>query len=174
MDNIVFDLETLGNTSEAPIIQIGAVKFDENGKVLDSFERNVNIESLGDYNFKVDYPTVMWWFNQDDKAIKSVFGKDLKRVKLRQALYEFVKWVGKLNDYSYWSHATFDPPILRNNFNKVGSNDPIPFRLHRDIRTLTHLAPDVKLVRADIPHNALEDAKAEALYISRCLKFIKH
>ena len=44
--NISFDLETLGNTSKAPIVQIAAVKFENNGKLIDTFSRTIIVEDL--------------------------------------------------------------------------------------------------------------------------------
>lgn len=173
MANITFDLEALGNSMDAPIVQIGAVKFDDDGKILDKFLRTINIEKLKDYNFKVDYPTLNWWLNQDDKAIKSVFGDDLEKVNLSLALHDFTLWLGKPGQHTYWSHATFDPPILNNNYKMVGRTCPIPFRLHRDIRTITHFTGKIPVERVGIAHNALDDCIFQAEYISKGIRMIK-
>lgn len=171
--NITFDLETLGNTSNAPIVQIGAVKFEDDGTIIDRFIRTIDIESLDKIrnNFVVDFRTVGWWFNQSDEAIKSVYGDTLDKVSLDKALFDFKEWIGKTADYVYWSHATFDPPILHNNYKAVGKENPIPFRLHRDIRTLTHFAK-VRVKRKGIAHNALDDCLTQADYISKGLQIL--
>lgn len=172
--NITFDLETLGNTGNAPIVQIGAVKFDDDGNIIDKFLRTVDAEKLIKFpDFAIDYSTVVWWLNQDDAAIKSVFGYELEKVNLSQALHEFQQWIGKPTDYVYWSHATFDPPILSNNFKNCGKENPIPFRLHRDIRTLTHFAGKVIVERKGVHHNALDDCIYQAAYITECFKKMK-
>jgi len=170
--NITFDLETLGNTSNAPIVQIGAVKFTDEGDIIDKFHRNIDLNSLKQYDFKMDYATISWWFNQSDVAIKSVFGESLERVSLSKALYDFTEWIGKTSDYVYWSHATFDPPILNNNLLMVGRGNPIPFRLHRDIRTLTHFVGKFNVERKGIAHNALDDCIFQAEYISKGIQII--
>lgn len=170
--NITFDLETLGNTSNAPIVQIGAVKFLNDGTVLDKFVRYIKIECLGRYNFAVDYSTLQWWFEQDDKAIKSVMCPS-DSIDLRQALREFTEWVGKPSEYVYWSHATFDPPILKNNYIQVGLNFPLPFRAQRDIRTLVHFTGKIPEIERGIAHNALDDAIYQAAYISRGLMMME-
>ena len=46
MENITFDLETLGNSANAPIVQIGAVKFDGDGNILDKFLRTIDLSSF--------------------------------------------------------------------------------------------------------------------------------
>lgn len=173
MVNITFDLETLGNTSNAPIVQIGAVKFTDNGHILDKFVEYIKIESLQRYGFKVDYSTLQWWFEQDDKAIKSVMCPN-NGIDLRLALRNFHDWIGKPSEYVYWSHATFDPPILNNNFIQVGLTNPIPFRAHRDIRTLVHFSGKVETVREGIHHHAGDDAEFQAKYISQGLMRIKN
>ena len=170
--NITFDLETMGKTSNAPIIQIGAVKFTDDGVITDKFHRNIDLNSLQQYDFKMDYNTISWWFNQSDEAIKSVFGESLERVSLSKALYDFIEWIGKPSEYSYWSHATFDPPILNNNLLMIGRKNPIPFRLHRDIRTLTHFAGYIDIERKGIAHNALDDCIFQAEYISKGIQII--
>lgn len=169
--NITFDLETLGNTYEAPIVQIGAVKFTDDGFIIDSFRRDVKISCLSRYDFHVDYSTLQWWFEQEDEAIKSVMCPK-NGIDLRQALRQFVEWVGKPSEYVYWSHATFDPPILKNNFIKVGLEFTLPFRSQRDIRTLTHFSGKVFVKREGIHHNALDDCMYQAAYISKGIKAI--
>lgn len=172
MEHISFDLETLGNTSNAPIVQIGAVKFNNDGVILDSFKRNIDIESLEKFNFKVNYNTIKWWLNQDKAAIDSVFNNTYS-VSIFTALEDFQKWIGKPNNYVYWSHATFDPPILVNNFIMVGLKNIIPYKLYRDIRTLIYLTGKTETKREGIHHDALDDAKFQAEYINEALKKIK-
>jgi exodeoxyribonuclease VIII len=172
--NITFDLETLGNKNDAPIVQIGAVKFTDKGEILDKFIRNIDLEKLDKYNFRADYRTINWWLNQKNKAIKSVFGYHLEKVSLDNALYDFEQWIGKPSNYVYWSHATFDPPILDYNYMIVGRVNPISFRLHRDIRTLTHFSGEISIKRKGIAHNALDDCIFQAEYISKGLQIIKN
>jgi exodeoxyribonuclease VIII len=175
MEHITFDLETLGNGTNAPIVQIGAVKFTDDGTITDTFLRNIDLESLEGLGFHIDYNTLSWWFNQSPEAIKSVFGEELDRVSLSNALYQFQIWIGKTADYYYWSHATFDPPILKNNYKAVGKNIPIPFRLHVDIRTLSLLGGKITIDRGDlIHHNALDDCIHQANYISKGLQQLKN
>ena len=71
MSNITFDLETLGNSSNAPIVQLAAVKFNDQGKITDSLLQYIDLASLQQYDFDIDYETLDWWFKQSDEAIKS-------------------------------------------------------------------------------------------------------
>lgn len=172
--HLTFDLETLGTGYNAPIVQIGAVKFHEHGQIIDTFERKIDLLSLEGGGFDIDYDTLSWWFSQSDEAIKSVFvGGD--RVDLYDALADFLEWVYDNAKYEVWSHATFDPVILNNAYNKVDISSPLNFRKQRDIRTLTSLLPTpIEVERKGVHHNALADALYQAEYISKCLMLIKH
>ena len=171
MSNITFDLETLGNSSNAPIVQLAAVKFNDQGKITDSLLQYIDLASLQQYDFDIDYETLDWWFKQSDEAIKSVFQYgELQKVSLSRALHNFSVWIGEISRYVYWSHTTFDPPILENAYRKLGKHNPIPFRLHRDIRTLTHFAGKIDVERVGIHHNALDDCIYQAAYIAEGLK----
>lgn len=180
--NVSFDLETLGNTSQAPIIQIGAVLFDSEGNFLKTYNKNCNFESIPD-GFHVDYSTLAWWFGQLrdnpslDQVVRSSWVTDWTSHK--SMLDGFRKWVSECTiewgELSYWSHATFDPPILMNNFRVAGFGDNvIPFRRFFDIRTLTELTgKKVKIQRDGHHHSAIDDAKTQAKYIADCFAHIK-
>jgi len=170
--NITFDLETLGNNFNSPIVQIAAVKFTDQGVITDKFTRSIDIKSLEMYDFKCDYSTIIFWLEQSKEAIGSVFLND-KRTDILKSIYDFKEWIGKAEDYCYWSHATFDPVILRNACEKINLDEFIPFWLHCDIRTLTRLTGGVQIERKGNHHNALDDCIYQAEYISKCLQLIK-
>lgn len=173
--NVTFDLETLGNTSQAPIVQIAAVLFDNQGQILSSINLKADLKTIPQ-GFVVDFDTLKWWFSQSDQAIKSVM--TLGKLSHHDMCKEFLKWVQRIReeygkDISFWSHATFDPPILDNNFKVAKVYNPIPFRSHRDIRTLTHFAGFIDVKRSGIAHDAIDDCIYQAKYITKGMKFIK-
>lgn len=172
--HITFDLETLGTNSTAPIVQIGAVKFTKGGKILDKFLRNIAPDSLQKYDFDVEYRTIYWWLNRDKEVIDTVFGEDNKYTNIQKAMYDFLNWVGEDNKHgTVWSHATFDPPILKNTLKTVGVAMPFHYRAWKDIRTLTRIVgstgEEIK-PRVSMKHNALSDAVYQAGYISQLLQ----
>lgn len=173
--HITFDLETLGTYHNAPIVQLGAVKFTTDGDIKDEFLKTFKLSSLEGYGFEPDYGTIQFWFKQSPEAINSVFNVEDKTA-LYDGLQKFQNWIGKNpKDFSYWSHATFDPVLLTNACKKLGLKDPISYRNHRDIRTLSCLyefltgKEKTKTERVGIHHNALDDAKFQAAYISEML-----
>lgn len=173
---VTFDLETLGNTSNAPIVQIGAAVFDIDGQIHDIFIGDCDLHTIPD-GFHVDYSTIKWWLSQMAKnpELSVVFVGSTTHKKM---LEEFRDWTREIYkkfgaDLTYWSHATFDPPILTNNCKVAGITDPIKFRNHRDIRTLTHLAGYFEVKRKGNHHNAYDDAKYQAEYIAKGLRTLR-
>ena len=121
--HVTFDLETLGNTHDAPIVQIAAVEFNLQGEILKTFSKNIELNRELQ-NFTPTYETIKWWFEQDVKAINSVFNSPLS-VDLRTVLIDFMEWCTELSGQrKFWSHATFDPVILKNAFDKFNFVQP--------------------------------------------------
>jgi DNA polymerase III epsilon subunit-like protein len=111
--NVTFDLETLGNTSQAPIVQIAAVLFDNRGRVLESVNLKADLKTIPQ-GFVVDFDTLKWWFSQSDFAIKSVM--TMGSLTHKDMCKEFLKWVLKIkekygNDISYWSRCVESNPF---------------------------------------------------------------
>jgi exodeoxyribonuclease VIII len=160
MKNVMVDLETLGNGSNAVIISIGAVEFDETGLGREFYMR-VDPQSCVDAGLKMDVSTVMWWMQQSDAA-RSAF-KGPGAVPLDVALGEFSSWYPR--GAALWGNgATFDNVILGNAYKALGGAQPWAYWADRCYRTLKNLYPHVKLDRNGTYHNALDDAKSQALH----------
>ena len=166
MKHICIDLETLGNNPCAPIIQLGAVKFDENGATEVYIE---NIQYVGNQldKFRCDYSTIMWWMQQPDEARNTLHEYP---IQLADALIRFTEWIEEPEEFTYWSMASFDFPILRNAYDVCNLVYPIPFRNHRDFRTIVDLVQVPRDTFVGIKHFALDDAIDEAKTINKCLK----
>ena len=172
--NISFDLETLGKTSKAPIVQIAAVMFENNGTIIDTFRRTIKVEDLDNYDLEMDYSTVLWWLNQDKEAINQVFGEYAGvKYTLKQALQDFKDWLDD-GDYNIWSHATFDPPVLKANFKAIGIELPIHYRCFKDLRTLKELAKDPVIKREGTHHVAIDDAIFQKELIVKCFEVLNY
>lgn len=177
MRHITFDLETLGNSSQAPIVQIGAVEFGEAGEVLRApFCAYVDLTDHWKL-FKPDLSTLLWWLNpKQDPARPRVFFPPHEKKPLPDVLRGFTRWVSDTpGRVKLWSHATFDPPILTNAYQTLKIESGLPYRDFMDIRTLNFIAGDI----GDLPpresfggahHDALADCKFQAYYIARMLK----
>lgn len=161
MKDVMLDLETLGTSHDALIVQIGACVFDRmTGEIGETFKKTMSAPLASKEKFSVDYDTVKWWMNQSDAARASVMNGD---TYLPEALIELKSFLWG-DDTLVWSHATFDMPILQHAFGVFGIKE-LPYRNMRDLRTLVDLAKyTTRLERGGVHHDALDDAKFQAAY----------
>jgi len=187
MNNVMLDLETMGNTKQAAIIAIGAVRFDENG-LGDSFYRKVSLQSSVDAGMKMDASTVLWWLGQEDAArlpmaheYDAINGRE--SVALPDALSHFASWLhrsegGPLPEPVVWGNGSdFDNAILSEAYMLCGNEAPWAFWNNRCYRTMKSLFPSVKKPDPDsvegVKHNALYDAKFQAMHLIDILKHLR-
>jgi DNA polymerase III epsilon subunit-like protein len=163
-NNIMVDLETMGNGSRSAIVAIGAVKFGE--KVGESFYRNVSLQSSIDAGLELNADTVLWWMRQGDEAQRAL---TLNPQSLPKALHEFSSWVGK-SPKIWGCGATFDNVILSNAYEAVGMQRPWGYVSDMCYRTIKNLYPDNKLVRTGVYHKADDDARCQAEHLISIIK----
>lgn len=167
MTDVMVDLETLGNGSNAVIISIGACAFDPaSGQITSEFYMTVDPQSCVDIGLKMDVSTVMWWMNQSDDA-RAAFKRPSAPIEV--VLQEFKAWYPQAA--ALWGNgATFDNVILSNAYTLAGMQRPWHFTKDRCYRTLKNLRPDIKQDRVGTHHNALDDAKFQALHACKLLR----
>lgn len=163
--NIMVDLETLGNSANSVIIAIGAVKFDAS-RLGEEFYEVVDAESCVQAGLVMDTSTVLWWMQQSDEA-RAAFKR--KGVHLGTALTKFVGFCD-VEDRVWGNGASFDNTILSNAYRKTGIEQPWKFWNDRCYRTMKSLYPQVKMERQGTYHNALDDAKSQALHVIEIAK----
>jgi hypothetical protein len=167
MDNVMVDLETLGVTSDAVIISIGAIEFELHGEYLlgKTFYRSVSIDSNLELKRHISEDTLIWWLQQSTDAQK-VFHE--AKTTLLLALRELSDWFPR--DAMIWSNgASFDIPMIEHAMKDLHIEPPWAHWNSRCMRTLRGL-PGAKAVEKPSPriaHNALEDATAQAIYVQR-------
>jgi len=170
MTHIMVDLETMGTSNNAAIIAIGAVIFNEKN-ILDYFYQNIDLASSVERGLKMDPGTVTWWLEQDVKA-RAALRED--RQPLPVVLDNLSRWAAKDRDISeieLWGNgAAFDNVILRNAYKACGLIPFWLFRGDRCFRTIKALYPGVPMDRIGTHHNALDDAKTQALHLIKILR----
>ena len=163
MNNIMLDLETMGTSSNAAIIAIGAVRFDT--AVRDKFYCTIDLSDCVKNGLEMDPDTVMWWMRQSDDARKQFENPDHD---LAAALGAFRQWSG--TDPIIWGNgADFDNAILANAYRKIEQQPPWNFWNNRCYRTVKNLNPEIKIERIGTHHNALDDAESQARHLLRIL-----
>ncbi len=173
MKKIMLDLETMGNKPGAAIISIGAVFFDVNNGLGPSFHARIDLEDSVRCGLKMDASTVKWWLNQSKEAQTAVM---LPGTSLATTLASFSDFVTTNLDHGeraeVWGNGSdFDNVILSAAFDAVGKSIPWRFYDSRCYRTLKNLFKGVPAdPRVGIHHDALDDAKFQALHAIKILQ----
>lgn len=165
MKHVMIDLETMGTDAGCAIISIGAVAFDPLSGHMDesSFYEAVSLKSCMDIGLTVDPGTVLWWMQQSDEARKAA---SAGVTMLPRVLADFTGWFTGKGAQFLWCHgATFDAPILAAAYKAAGHQLPWKFWDVRDTRTIYDLANVRPDRSAGTHHNALDDAKTQALAV---------
>lgn len=160
-NNIMLDIETMGNSSNSAITAIGAVRFNSNG-VTDKFQCLIDLQSSVNAGLSIDASTVLWWLKQDDSA-REQFNHEGS--VLQSGLINFANWCG--NDAIVWGNgAAFDNAILSNAYLKTKLKQPWDYwndRCYRTVKALNHnISSDLFI---GIKHNAVNDAMNQALHL---------
>ena len=155
-DLIMLDIETLDVAPTAQLLQIGAVNILK--PHLD-FEVSISIQSQQDYFTTVSLDTVDFWQGLPEEVKQRVL---CGQTHVRDALIGFTRWLpekAKLFCYG----AAFDFPILHHHYHLNGWEVPWNYRDLRCFRTIfaQHREHFAK-AKAEIEHDALSDAKAQA------------
>ena len=163
----MIDLETHDTRPTARILSIGAVMFDPREAELgDEFYAVLNFESQEGRT--VSQATLDWWDLEGTEAAKALTRQPAEA--LQSALAKFRMWWDRCGAKYPWSHgATFDIGMLDHAY---GYKAPWKFWNVRDTRTMYWLA-NTKPVRQATHHDALEDAKAQALAVQRAWRLLK-
>lgn len=191
--HIMLDIESLGTTPGAPVLSLGAVRFElgdippllkpdikvaKKYKDPDQFYANMTLKSNMEALLQeVDQGAWDFWMQQDEETRLLLLEH---RVTLREALREFWKWVDMEPYDGVWAHGTtFDIPLLAEAYYSAYGQIRVPWRYKavRDTRTLFSVAyPNERIPTVDIggaKHNALMDAYAQAKMVQACYERIE-
>jgi len=170
MKRIMVDLETMGQGPNAAIIAIGAVMYDS--EIRYDFYRVVDLQSSVSAGGAIDPSTVMWLLKQSEAA-RSAFLRN--GVPIARALQDFNEWSNTFGEFELWGNgANFDNVILRSAMERCYLSPPWKFWNDRCFRTLKALYPQVKMQKTLVAHNALDDAKMQALHHIAIDKFVNN
>jgi hypothetical protein len=167
----MFDLETLGVSPRSTILSIGAVTFHSNGLGAREFYIECNPVQPGR---SIEISTLGWWFKQaqENKIYPPLSGNN--RIDL--AVYAFFKWMrseaewyspGTETEIILWANGIdFDWGLIKEVLADTEMTSIIKYNNVRDYRTLYKLLSHVPRpeMSPDLQHNALEDAKHQALH----------
>ncbi|EOJ7116936.1 3'-5' exoribonuclease, partial [Escherichia coli] len=174
-DHLMIDLKTMGKNPDAPIISIGAIFFDpQTGDMGPEFSKTIDLETAGGV---IDRDTIKWWLKQSREAQSAIMTDEIPLDDALLQLREFIDENSGEFFVQVWGNgANFDNTILRRSYERQGI--PCPWRYYndRDVRTIVELGKAIDFdVRTAIPfegerHNALDDARYQAKYVSAIWK----
>lgn len=176
MNHVMVDLEILGLTPDSAILSIGAVRFDLNGQIGDTFHSFIALSSNKDYNRNIDINTIEWWMTQPEEVRRRVFNGEGR--SLSGVLDRFADWYtdNPRGDVRYiWSHGSnFDLVLLEHAYRvSLGwDSPPWNYKDARDTRTLFWLAGYEYQSTATVKHDALEDAISQAKAVQAAYKLL--
>ena len=167
----MLDLETMGTVPGSVVLSIGAVFFDENG-LGDEFYTPVSRAHSAALGLKESKSTQDWWAKQSKEARKVIDDAEhADAPSLTAALEEFSKFIKKDTNVKVWGNgADFDNPLLICCYDVAELKQAWVSWNGRCYRTLKNIAPGPKLVRVGTYHNALDDAKSQALHAIELFK----
>lgn len=185
MNNVMIDLETLGVLPGSIILSIGAVFFDaeknqlgrEFYEILNIYDQNTN------YDLKMEKHVLGWWALQSLEALEIIVAAaSSQSLPLAIGLRDFTQFL--VDEYPaqgvplkicVWGNGSdFDNALLKVAYFKAFTEN-VPWHHHsnRCFRTLKNLVPQVgEIERVGTHHNALDDAKTQALHAMKCLRYL--
>jgi DNA polymerase III epsilon subunit-like protein len=170
--NVMVDLETLGTSPRSTILSIGAVEFSCRGIEEVQFYRECCPQQLGR---SIQISTLQWWFGQKIKP--PIYGTttiDTAVAEFNQYLQNKIKEASSRAQIILWANGIdFDWGLLKEVMEDYFMKSPVKYNNVRDYRTLARLHSSIQRpeMPPDLAHNALQDAKAQALH---CVELLKH
>ena len=175
--HLMVDMETMGNSPDAPIVSIGAVFFDPStGNTGAEFYQVVSLESSMSFGMKPDASTIQWWLKQSSEARSAILVDEaMGLLETLELLADFIAENAANGSHTVqlWGNGcSFDNVILRRAYALTDTPFTVPFWNDRDVRTMVELGKSVGInPRFDIPfegemHNALSDARHQVKYVS--------
>ena len=168
--HIMIDLETMGLEPNAAIISIGAVHFTKD-TLLEEFYSAVSLKSCMDHGLTTTSSTVDWWMKQSAEARMAWQTEDAPT--LPTALSEFNHWlrsIGSDKEICPWGNgADFDLVLMISAHRALQADPPWKYYNHHCFRTMKNMFRVAETPRLGIHHNALDDAKHQAVHLQRIL-----
>jgi hypothetical protein len=167
----MIDLETLDVLPSAQVLTIGGVKFNPftQDAIHSEFYYRLDIDEQEQLGRTVSQSTLDdFWARQPAEVIQEAFSPD-DRVSCRLMLQSLKKWCVGCDEI--WSHGSFDINILENMCRQLGEPIPWAFWQISDSRTFFKRMPeDPRKSQNFTAHNALADAKAQAIGLRKTFK----
>jgi len=170
--HVMIDIETLSIRPYAAILSIGAVAFNVEEGVIDTFYINIDGQSCKDVGLHVDKGTVEWWGRQSEAARKAL---TVDPKPIGEALDAFSEWMQADKSTVVWGNGSaFDISILESAYWNTGKNIPwTPWKVqcYRTVLNLVGVSnKQIREAEDDTHHNALDDAMSQTRTLLKILR----
>ncbi len=173
--DIMVDLETLGSGPGCAILSIGAVAFDPaSGFIGATLHSLVSTRSCRALGLREEPETLQWWSRQSPEARRLLLqAQHPDAAPLAVALDSFARFIrshGGRDRVRVWGNgADFDNAILAHLYRVTDERPPWAFWNSRCFRTFKNIAggKDLEPTREGTHHNALDDARHQAIWACR-------
>ena len=175
----MFDIETLGKSSESVVLSIACIHFDTNKRpspqeLRDSafFVKLDAADQIKRLHRKVDKSTIDWWAKQCDMVRDKSFTAKPDDIKLEdgvEMLRAWAKLYGNTPDKWVWARGNLDQLVLDSVEEQLQVDHVFFFKRWRDVRTAVDFLCDTKTgyCKVDYPgfdpylhiykHNPIDD-----------------
>lgn len=182
----MIDIESMGLTPGCPVLTIGLVWFDpeNNGwsPAYEGFYAKLDfLEVVENYKEGLTAGTLQWWLGQSDEARAELTTSE-GAMGVKEGLQALASHIhdtseqSNLRDVYVWGNSNkFDLGLLEFMFDKEGIEVPWNYARDMNCRTIVWLAKVLLgLKRPDMlagtAHNALDDARHQARYVTQMVQ----
>jgi hypothetical protein len=173
MKHAMCDLETLSTKSRPVIAAVGLVLFDEE-RIIKDLYRRLDIDEQIKRGRHVSDSTIRWWMRQSDQARHSTFEVENLNTGILHNLSMIREWFFDTDDrICVWGNGSdFDNNALMSLFHDFDQVEPWSYHDNRCYRTMKNIpcVQHIEMERVGEHHNALDDARSQALHLQRIFK----
>lgn len=169
MKHVMLDLETWGLAPGSALRNLGAVEFELDGRMGQTFYRNIDRQSCVDAWLRIDLATEKWWASQSTAAKTQL---EANQRPIAEVLGEFFQWFTTTGAQCVWAQgAAFDPVLVECAAGLCQLRVPWKFWNVRDTRTVYDLFgfDPRNVIRSGTAHNARDDARYQVQCVAAAL-----
>lgn len=167
------DIESLDRKPSSVVLTVGATFIDvDTGVIVDEGYWRIEREEQLKLGRTIGMETLDFWMGQAyDTRVEAFPGPDVMLTPVWSFILELGHaWERNKCQAAWGNGASFDLGILESLADSFGACMPWDFRQQRCLRTLAKQMPQVPRPKADIPHHAQFDARAQAVYLHRLIR----
>lgn len=173
-NHFMIDLETMGLKTNAAIVSIGVIRFDQTS-ILERFYTPISLASCLEHGLTTGQSTVDWWQKQSAEARAAWQCDDAPSLETGLTLFnQFLTSFGKPENICPWGNGVdFDLVLLNSAYKAINADVPWKYYNHHCFRTIKNMFVVGNMIRRGTHHNAMDDAEYQTQVLHRIFKVHK-